>query len=223
MAHTIAVVGGTGPQGLGLALRFARAGHTVIIGSRSPARAEEAAAAVRDRLGNAKEAEMVVVADTNRDACERADVVMLAIPYDGHDEFVETLPLAGRLVISCVNPLGFDKVGAFGIPVDAGQGSAAETTQRIHPDANVVGAFHHLSAVSLSQDGLICDEDVLVVGDDQDAKQIVMELAADVTGRIGVDAGKLRMARQLEPLTAVLISINRRYKVQSGIRIAAMA
>lgn len=148
--------------------------------------------------------------------------MVLAVPHEGHDEFVKALPLAGRLVISCVNPLAFDSRGAFGVPVANGLSSAAEAAQALHPDASVVGAFHHVSAVSLWQPGLLTHEDVLVVGDDVDSKTIVMELATSVTGRMGVDAGKLRLARQLEPLTAVLISINRRYQVQSGVRIAAL-
>jgi NADPH-dependent F420 reductase len=151
-------------------------------------------------------------------------VVLLAVPYAGHDELVATLPLAGKTVISCVNPLAFDQRGAHGLPVDGGEGSAAEAAQRLAPQATVVGAFHHVSAVTLwGGADYLTGEDVLVVGDDPDAKQVAIELARCVTGRDGVDGGKLRLARQLEPLTAVLISINRRYKTHSGIRITGLA
>lgn len=221
MTHTIAVVGGTGPQGRGLALRFAGAGHDVIVGSRSQERASTTADAIKDRLRATPRAGRVSAA-TNESACEQASVVLLAVPPDGHDDLVKGLPLAGRVVISCVNPLGFDKRGAFGIPIEGGESSAAEAAQRLHPDASVVGAFHHVPAPLLWNEGLLSDEDVLVVGDEADAKSIVMELATCVTGRLGVDAGKLRLARQLEPFTAVLISINRRYQVHSGVRIAAL-
>jgi len=137
------------------------------------------------------------------EACEDADVVLLAIPLDGHDELVATLPMAGKVVLSCVNPLAFDKAGPYGRVIDGGEGSAAESAQRIVPDAAVVGVFHHVSAVTLWREAdYLADEDVLVCGDSAEAKQVVIELARCVTGRDGIDAGQLRMARQLEPLTA---------------------
>ena len=145
------------------------------------------------------------------------------MPYDGHDELVAALPLAGKVVISCVNPLAFDKRGAHGQVIDGGEGSAAESAQRLAPEATVVGAFHHVSAINLwGEEDYLDDEDVLVVGDSVDAKAVAIELARAVTGRDGIDAGKLRLARQLEPLTAVLISINRKYKAHSGLRITGL-
>ena len=108
---------------------------------------------------------------------EAADVVLLAVPYDGHDELVASLPLAGKTVISCVNPLAFDKRGAHGQVIDAGEGSAAESAQRLAPDAVVVGAFHNVSAVLLWGDDEYLDEDVLCVGDSDEGKEIAMELA----------------------------------------------
>ncbi|QWC83741.1 NADPH-dependent F420 reductase [Nocardioidaceae bacterium] len=218
-SHHIAVVGGTGPQGRGLAYRFARAGHTVSIGSRQAARAERTAAQVTERLTAGPGAGQVT-GTSNEDACADADLVVLAVPYEGHDDLVASLPLAGRIVISCVNPLAFDERGAYGLLVDGGGGSAAESAQRLQPGAAVVGAFHHVAAASLWSDAEYLDEeDVLVVGDDAGAKQAGMALAATVTGRPGIDAGALRLARQLEPLTAVLISINSGYGTHSGIRI----
>jgi hypothetical protein len=148
--------------------------------------------------------------------------VLLAVPYDGHDELVASLPLAGKTVISCVNPLAFDKRGAHGRVIDNGEGSAAESAQELAPKATVVGAFHNVSAVGLWEEPGFLDEDVIVVGDVVEAKQVAMELAASVTGRVGIDGGKLRLARQLEPFTAVLISINRKYKVHSGLRITGL-
>ncbi|PBD01993.1 reduced coenzyme F420:NADP oxidoreductase [Streptomyces sp. Ag82_O1-15] len=218
-SHTIAVVGGTGPQGKGLALHFARAGHKVVIGSRSAGRAGEAAAEIRARVGSAVD----VLGLDNKGAVEAADAVLIVVPWDGHEELVAALApvLAGKLVISCVNPLGFDKRGAYGLDVE--DGSAAEQTQRLVPDAVVVGAFHHLSAVSLWEaEGPLGHEDVLVVGDDRDAKEKVAALAATITGRPGIDGGVLRLARQLEPLTAVLININRRYKTRSGVSVSGI-
>ena len=146
----------------------------------------------------------------------------MVVDRGGHDELVGTLPLAGKTVISCVNPLAFDKRGAHGQVIDAGEGSAAERAQALAPDATVVGAFHNVSAVLLWGDDEYVDEDILCVGDSDDGKQVAMQLVRAVTGREGVSAGKLRLARQLEPLTAVLININKKYKVQSGIRIAGL-
>jgi 8-hydroxy-5-deazaflavin:NADPH oxidoreductase len=220
--YRIAVIGGTGPQGKGLGYRFARHGHTVVLGSRAAEKAVPVAAEVSDRLAGFEGAGEVTGA-ANADACGDADVVLLAVPYDGHDELVGTLPLADKVVVSCVNPLAFDKTGPYGRVIDGGEGSAAESAQRIAPEAQVVGAFHHVSAVTLwGDEDYLPDEDVLVCGDSAEAKQVVMELARCVTGRDGVDAGRLRLARQLEPLTAVLISINKKYKTHSGVRISGL-
>lgn len=221
-AYRIGVVGGTGPQGKGLAYRFALGGHTVVLGSRAAEKAEVAAAEITERLAGVEGAGAVTGA-ANADAAQACDVVLLAVPWDGHDELVATLPLAGKIVVSCVNPLGFDKRGAYGVPVDGGASSAAEHAADLAPEARVVGAFHHVSAVTLwEHEGPLADEDVLVVGDDVEAKEVVAEIAASVTGRPGIDGGKLRLARQLEPWTAVLISVNRRYKTHSGVRISGV-
>jgi NADPH-dependent F420 reductase len=221
-SYRIAVIGGTGPQGKGLGYRFARHGHTVVLGSRAAEKATPVAEEVSGRLAGVDGAGAVTGA-SNADACAGADVVLLAVPYDGHDELVATLPLDGTIVVSCVNPLAFDKAGPHGRVVDGGEGSAAESAQRIAPGSQVVGAFHHVSAVTLWGDReYLDDEDILVCGDSAEAKDVVIELARSVTGRDGVDAGRLRLARQLEPLTAVLISINKRYKTHSGVRISGL-
>lgn len=213
----IAVVGGTGPQGRGLAYRFALGGHDVLLGSRDASRAQEKADAI-----NAKLQEPRVVGAENLDAVAASDVVLLAVPWQGHAALVASLAdqLAGKIVISCVNPLGFDDDGVYGLVLEE---SAAEEAQRLVPSARVVGAFHHVAALSLwrTQDPL-SHEDVLVCGDDADAKTVVKELATCVTGRDGVDAGGLRLARQLEPLTAVLISINKLYATRSGVSITGV-
>ncbi|MGZ4457695.1 MAG: NADPH-dependent F420 reductase [Nocardioidaceae bacterium] len=216
--YQIAVIGGTGPQGKGLAYRFAKHGHRVVLGSRAAARAEQAAADIRERLADAE-----VTGAANADAAVGAEVVVLAVPYDGHDELVASLAgvLADRTVISCVNPLGFDRRGPYGLDVPGG--SAAETAAALVPDARVVGAFHHVSAPTLWGDAEFLDhEDVLVCGDDAEAKAVAVELARCVTGRDGIDGGALRLARQLEPLTAVLISINKRYKTRAGVAISGI-
>jgi len=216
-SYTVAVIGGTGPQGKGLGYRFARHGHRVVLGSRAAEKAVAVAAEVADRDVSGE-----VSGAANAEAAAGAEIVVLAIPYAGHDELVASLAdeLAGKIVVSCVNPLGFDKRGPYGLDVER---SAAEAAAALVPTAKVVGAFHHVSAVSLwSEDDYLDHEDVLVCGDDADAVAVVTQLAKTVTGRPGVEAGALRLARQLEPLTAVLISINKRYKTRSGVRISGV-
>ncbi|OLR90197.1 NADPH-dependent F420 reductase [Actinokineospora bangkokensis] len=211
----VGVLGGTGPQGKGLALRWAAAGLSVVLGSRAAERAESAAAELREQAG----VEHITGAD-NAGCAAEADVVLVAVPWDGHRELLESLrePLAGKIVIDCVNPLGFDKQGPFALPVE--EGSAAQQAERVLPDSRVTAAFHHVSAVSLA-DLSITDlaMDVLVLGDDREATDVVRALADTVPGFRGVYGGRLRNAHQVEALTANLIAINRRYKAHAGLRI----
>lgn len=212
--YDIAILGGTGAQGRGLAARFAHAGHTVTLGSRDGARAEAAAAEFSSELGS----ELEVTGAANADAAARASVIVVATPWDDSPTSHDWLaPLAaGKVVISCVNPLGFDKSGPFGLRVEAG--SAAEHLAAQLPDALVAGAFHHVAAgrlIDLSQS--LDDEDVLVATDHDEALAVTCKLALAVSGRIGIDAGPLRMCSILEPLTATLIAVNKNYRTHSGI------
>ena len=208
----IGILGGTGDQGRGLARRFALAGHPVIIGSRSAERAAAAAQA----LG----AEPGIRGMPNAGAAAAADVVIVAVPWDGHGDLLAALaaPLAGKIVIDCVNPLGFDQRGAY--PLAVAEGSAAQQAAAVLPDSVVVGAFHHVSAVLLLDPTVhTVDLDVLVLGDDRQATDLVQALAARIPGVRGVYAGRLRNCGQVEALTANLVSINRRYKAHAGLRI----
>jgi NADPH-dependent F420 reductase len=212
---TIGVLGGTGAQGKGLALRWAAAGLTVVLGSRDAERAEAAAAELREAAGVD-----TISGAANADCAARADVVLLAVPWDGHAELVESLrdPLAGKVVVDCVNPLGFDKQGPYALPVP--EGSAAQQAAALLPDSRVTAAFHHVSAVLLADLSIERVElDVLVLGDDRDATDLVRELADTVPGFRGVYGGRLRNAHQVEAFTANLIAINRRYKAHAGLRI----
>ncbi|MFI6907300.1 NADPH-dependent F420 reductase [Nonomuraea sp. NPDC050394] len=205
---SIGILGGTGDQGKGLARRFVLAGHTVLIGSRSAERAQQAAEPIGARgAGNAEVA-------------AQADVVIVAVPWDGHKELLESLrtELSGKIVIDCVNPLGFDKQGAYALPVE--EGSAAQQAAAVLPDSRVVAAFHHVSAVLLLDETVEkVDLDVLVLGDDREATDTVQALAAVIPGVRGVYGGRLRNAHQVEAFTANLISINRRYKAHAGLRV----
>ena len=209
-AINVSVLGGTGEQGRGLAQRLARAGQSVMIGSRSADRAQSIAA----EIGSG------VAGGSNEDAARFGDIVIVAVPWDGHRELLESLAydLAGKIVVDCVNPLGFDKQGAFALSVD--EGSAAQQAASVLPDSSVVAAFHHISAVLLLDDNVSSIEtDVLVLGDDRDAIDAVQALAGRIAGIRGIYGGRLRNAGQVEAFTANLISINRRYKVHAGVRV----
>jgi len=207
---SIGILGGTGDQGRGLARRFALAGHPVLIGSRSAERARE----VAESLGAG------VRGDENAVVAAEADIVIVAVPWEGHKALLESLRdrLAGKIVVDCVNPLGFDKRGAYALPVE--EGSAAEQAAAVLPESRVVAAFHHVSAVLLLDPSVEkIDMDVLVLGDDREATDIVQALASRIPGVRGIYGGRLRNAGQVEALTANLIAINRRYKAHAGIRI----
>ncbi|MBF4136852.1 NADPH-dependent F420 reductase [Streptomyces albidoflavus] len=206
----VGVLGGTGDQGRGLAYRLAQAGQRVIIGSRAAERAQAAAA----ELGHGVEG-----AD-NAECARRSDIVIVAVPWDGHARTLEGLreELAGKLVVDCVNPLGFDKKGAYALTPE--EGSAAEQAAALLPDSRVTAAFHHLSAVLLQDPEVASiDTDVMVLGESRADTDLVQALAGRIPGMRGVFAGRLRNAHQVESLVANLISVNRRYKAHAGVRI----
>ncbi|HVE98793.1 MAG TPA: NADPH-dependent F420 reductase [Mycobacteriales bacterium] len=217
--YTIGIIGGTGDQGRGLGRRFALAGHRVVIGSRDPVRASEAAAKL---VAEHPDEGLDVTGATNVEAAERAELVIVAVPYEGHRETL--IPLAGhcagKIVIDCVNPMSFDKGGATYVNLD--DGSAAEEAAAVLPGARVVSAFHDVSAKRLLGTNLSVSTDVLVCGDDQEAKDVVCEMAAQIRGMRGIDAGPLRLSRHLEALTCVLVGINKTYKTHSGVRITGV-
>ncbi|SEO25355.1 NADPH-dependent F420 reductase [Actinacidiphila rubida] len=206
----VGVLGGTGDQGRGLAYRLAKAGQKVVIGSRSAERAQAAA----DELGHGVEG-----AD-NAECARRSDIVIVAVPWEGHARTLEALraDLAGKLVVDCVNPLGFDKQGAYALAVE--EGSAAQQAAALLPDSRVTAAFHHLSAVLLQDpDVAEIDTDVLVLGESRADTDVVQALASRIPGMRGVFGGRLRNAHQVEALVANLISVNRRYKAHAGLRV----
>jgi 8-hydroxy-5-deazaflavin:NADPH oxidoreductase len=216
---TIGILGGTGDQGRGLGYRFARSGLTVRIGSRSQDRGQQAAAELAQLPGVVPG---TVSGGDNCYACG-GDLVVVAVPMAGHAALLASLAddLRGRIVVDCVNPIGFDKRGPYCLPVL--EGSAAQQAEAVLPSSRVCAAFHHVSAAVLldvTVDRL--DLDVLVLGDDREAVAQVQALAFRIAGVRGVFAGRLRNAGQVEALTANLIAINRRYRTSSGIRITGM-
>ena len=212
--QTIAVLGGTGPQGRGLARRFAQGGLEVVIGSRTAEKAQATAADLAEATGG------TVTGADNAGAAAQGDIVLVVVPWDGHGERVKSLAteLAGKIVVDCVNPLGFDKQGAYALEVE--EGSATQQAAALLPESRVVGAFHNVSAVLL-EDPEVTDlgTDVLVLGDDREATDTVQALADVIPGVRGIYGGRIRNAHQVEALTANLISMNRRYKAHAGVRI----
>lgn len=215
-AATIAFLGGTGDQGRGLARRFALAGHRVVLGSRQAEKAQHAAAELQGTVPDAT----LVSGATNADAAAKGDVVVVAVPWEGHEALIRGLAdaLAGKIVVDCVNPLGFDSQGAYAL--DVPEGSAAQQAAGILTGSTVVAAFHHVSAVLLLDPAVdTIETDVLVLGDDRAATDLVQALVDRIDGMRGVYGGRLRNARQVEALTANLVSINRRYKAHAGLRV----
>jgi 8-hydroxy-5-deazaflavin:NADPH oxidoreductase len=213
---TIGLLGGTGPQGRGLALRLALAGHRVLLGSRDRQRA---ASVVADLLGGR---DLPIEGAANQDAAERAEVVFLVFPYAGQAQVLPALAAAvgGKVVVDVINPLGWDEAGATALAVP--EGSAAEQAQALLPAARVVAAFHHAAPRLLGDPDRQVETDVLVAGDDPAAKGLVIGLADQIPGCRGVDAGPLRQARHLEGFTAVVVGINRRYRIHAGVRVARL-
>src|SRR4051794_3307967 len=216
----VGVLGGTGPQGRGLAVRFAAAGQRVLLGSRDADRAAKVATEVAARAATAGGIEASVRGGDNADVAGAADLVIVAVPFDGHAATLAELaaPLAGKVVADCVVPMGFDELGAYVLDVE--EGSVAQQAAALLPDSSVVGAFHHLSAAlleDLSKPTL--DGDVMVVGDDRASMDTVQALASRLPGMRGVYAGPLRNARQIEALRVNLESVDHRYKAHAGIRI----
>ena len=215
----IGILGGTGPQGRGLARRFAAAGHDVLIGSRTAERGQLMAAEDAQADDTSR-----ITGGSNSDVAAAAELVIVAVPYAGHAALLSALAteLVGKIVVDCVNPLGFDHHGPF--PLRVAAGSAAEEAQQLLPDSTVIAAFHHVSAVLL--DDPTVDhfaDDVLVLGEHREAVAMVCELAAAIPGARGIYAGRLRNAGQVEAFTANLIAITRRYKTHAGLAITGVS
>jgi NADPH-dependent F420 reductase len=216
------LLGGTGPQGRGLALRLAAAGHRVLLGSRN---AERAASVVAELLsgGSRGTTAGAITGVANAEAAAGADVVFLVFPFEGQATMLPGLASAigDKLVVDVINPLGWDERGAFLLEIP--EGSAAEQAQALLPRARVAAAFHHAPPRLLADLERDVDTDVLVVSDDPAARATVIELADQIPGCRGIDAGPLRLARQLEGFTAVVVGINRRYKIHAGVRITRLS
>ncbi len=222
MNGKIAVIGGTGDLGFGLALRWARAGAEVLIGSRDEKKAQDAAQRVKDTLKSAA----LVSGFENTQACAQAKIVVLAVPFTGQVSILKSIRdfLKDAILIDTTVPLAATFGGKATRVVSVWQGSAAaQARELVPPTTPVVAAFHNLSAETLQNLSTTPDCDILVCGDDKQAKQTVFSLVKLIPGLRPIDAGPLEMSRIVESLTALLISVNIRYRIHhSGIRITGL-
>ena len=217
----IAILGGTGPAGTGLALRWARAGETIIIGSRDTSRAQQAAAAIQARVGPSAK----VSGTENSAACAAANILMLTVPFEGQTELLKQLKPAirtGSILIDATVPLASSVGGRASRPLGVWQGSAAQQAAELVPKGvSVVAAFHNISAELLNGDDPL-DCDVIVCSDDPAAGQFARDLALEIPGVRAIDGGKLENARLVEQITALLIGLNIRHKGHAGIRVTGL-
>src|SRR6267143_5975821 len=222
MARTIAILGGTGPEGSGLAKRLARAGEHIVIGSREASRAKETAQQLRDTGGNAVQIEGA----ENAAAAAQCEIAILTLPFSGQAPLLKQLKSfwkPGTIVIDTTVPLAATLGGSPTRMIGVWQGSAAEAAAELLPAGiSIAAAFHNLGAELLAADGPV-DCDVLVCSNDDNAKTVAMELATKIPGVSAVNGGKLENARIVESITALLIGLNIRYKVHSaGLRFTGL-
>jgi 8-hydroxy-5-deazaflavin:NADPH oxidoreductase len=220
-SRPIAIVGGTGPAGTGLALRWARAGETILIGSRDAQRAQDAAAEIKKQTGNTAQ----ISGMENSAACAATDLLVLTVPFEGQATLLKQLKPAirpGSILIDATVALAAGVGGRASRTLGVWQGSAAQQAAELAPKGvSVVAAFHNLSADRLNgAEALDCD--VIVCSDDPNAAQLARSLAAKLPGVRAIDGGKLENARLLEQITALLIGLNIRHKGHAGIRITGL-
>lgn len=216
---TIAILGGTGSEGFGLALRWARAGETIILGSRDAARAQQSAEKLKNRIPQAR-----ISGTDNVSAAAAADVIVLTVPFEAHAPLLKQIKPVLRpnaILADATVPLAASIGGRVTRTIGIWQGSAAQQAAEILGKTPVVAAFQNISAEFLNGDADL-DCDVIVCGDHEPANQIVRALAEKIPGVRGLDGGHLENARVLEQLTALLITLNIRYKAHTGIRVTGI-
>jgi NADPH-dependent F420 reductase len=214
----LAFLGGTGPEGRGLALRFALAGEDVIIGSRDASRAATAAEELKELAPGSR-----IEGAANADAAAAADVVFLAFPYEGQRPTLESIPeaMSGKIVVDVIAPMQFQRgLGASAVEVEAG--SAAQEAQELLPDSLVVSAFQNISAEELQEPDTTMEGDVVVCSDHAEPKARVMELVDRIPHLRAVDGGALSNSKYVEQITPMLVNINRIYRIHAGIKIVGV-
>jgi hypothetical protein len=220
MPDPIPIIGGTGALGYGLAVRWARAGEEIVIGSRKLERAEEAAGRVSTAVPGA-----TVEGLDNADAAGRGPIVFLTVPFRAQSETLNNLRGAlgeGQILVDCTVPLAAAVSGKATRTLGVWQGSAAQQAQEMVPDGvTVISALHTVSAAALAEEDEI-DEDILICGDRKADKARVAALVDRIQGLRSVNAGPLEMARIVETLTPMLIAINSRYKARAGLKVTGL-
>jgi NADPH-dependent F420 reductase len=219
MPPVLGILGGTGQLGSGLALRFSQAGYKVIIGSRSK---ENAAQAVEKIKTEHSELKLDLSGADNKTAAGEADLIILTVHYEHLTDLLAQInsETGGKIVVSTINPLTFTGGKAGLLPVEAN--SVAELVQEHLPEAKVAAAFHTVSAALLSDLARPLDEDILVASDAKEARTEVASLASAIPGLKGVEAGPLRIAKYLEEMIVLIISLNRVHKAQTGFRVTGL-
>lgn len=221
-AEPVPIVGGTGALGFGLALRLAAGGVPVVIGSRRAESAQESAEKLRAQLPDAQVEGLV-----NQEAARRGPLVLLTVPFRAQSENLTNLKeslVEGQVLVDATVPLAAAVSGKATRLLGVPQGSAAEQAQEMAPTGvHVVSAFHTVSAPGLRDPSVDLDEDVLVAGDSKEAKQAVATLIGAIPGLRPVDCGKLEVARMIEPLTPLLISVNIRNKTHAGVKLTGLS
>jgi hypothetical protein len=217
MTARIAIIGGTGPEGLGLAMRFAKSGNMVFIGSRSEERAEEAVTKVKEKLP-----ESDIFGGLNADGAEKADFIFLTVPSDAHHDTLVQLEetIADKILIDVVVPMLWDKDGPKAVTLD--EGSAAMQARAVLPNAKVISGFHHLDGSELQKVDKPLQGDVIICGDHKPAKKKVMDLVEEIEYVRALDGGGLPNSRYLEEFTVQLLQINKIYKAHAGVRITGI-
>ena len=218
----LAFLGGTGPEGRGLALRLALAGEDVVIGSRDAQRAAAAAEELASLVQGSNDRGSINGYD-NVVAAQQADTAFLTVPYEAQRHMLEQLAeaLAGKVVVNVIAPMRFERgKGAIAVPVEAG--SASEEAQSLLPNSAVVAAFQNVSAEELQEPAKDMEGDVVICADNRDAKAQIMSLTEKIPNLRPVDGGGLGNAKYVEQITPLLVNINRIYKVHSGIRIVGV-
>ena len=221
MSGPIAILGGTGPAGLGLALRLARAGESVIIGSRSAERAQEAANQIKQKIAS----QVQVSGAENAAACAASDLLILTVPFEGQAALLKQLKpsiKAGSILVDATVPLASSVGGRASRMLGVWQGSAAQQTAEVlSKDVKVVAAFQNVSADMMNgNDPLECD--IIVCSDFPEATKAASDLVVKIPGLRAIDGGKLENARIVEQFTALLIGLNIRHKGHGGIRITGL-
>ena len=221
LASPLAFLGGTGPEGKGLALRLALAGETVIIGSRDAERARAAAEQLA-AVGDGARIKSIRGAD-NLEAASQAAVIFLTVPYEAQRPLLEPLeePLRDKVVVNVIAPMKFERGrGASALSVAAG--SAAEEAQELLPGSQVVAAFQNVSAEELQDPDQVLQGDVVICSDFGDAKSLVSDLTRKIPELRPVDGGGLANSKYVEQITPLLVNINRIYKIHAGIKIVGL-